>query len=76
MSMQMQVVVLFAMQNGYFDDVDVERIEECQAGLEEFMETRKADVLQLVADEKAVTDGVKALSTVKAVLIVSLLSSI
>jgi len=58
MSMQMQVVVLFSMQNGYFDDVDVERIEECQAGLEEFMETRKADVLQLIADEKAMTDGV------------------
>ena len=57
-SMQMQVVVLFSMQNGYFDDVDVERIKECQTGLEEFMETRKADVLQLIADEKAMTDGV------------------
>lgn len=58
MSMQMQVVVLFSMQNGYFDDVDVDRVEECQAGLEEFMETRKAEVLQLIADEKAMTDGV------------------
>jgi len=58
-SMQMQVVVLFAMQNGYFDDVPVERIEECQAALEEFMETRKADVLQFIADDKAVTDRVK-----------------
>ncbi|MEZ7956786.1 MAG: F0F1 ATP synthase subunit alpha [Rubritalea sp.] len=57
-SMQMQVVVLFSMQNGYFDDVDVERIKECQTGLEEFMDTRKADVLQLIADEKAMTDGV------------------
>jgi F-type H+/Na+-transporting ATPase subunit alpha len=57
-SMQMQVVVLFSMQNGYFDDVDVERIKECQTGLEEFMETRKADVLQLIADDKAMTDGV------------------
>lgn len=58
MSMQMQVVVLFSMQNGYFDDVDVDRVEECQAGLEDFMETRKAEVLQLIADEKAMTDGV------------------
>ncbi len=57
-SMQMQVVVLFSMQNGYFDDVDVDRIKECQTGLEEFMETRKADVLQLIADDKAMTDGV------------------
>jgi len=58
-SMQMQVTVLFAMQNGYFDDVDVERIEECQDALEEYMETRKSDVLQLIADEKALTEGVK-----------------
>ena len=58
-SMQMQVVVLFAMQNGYFDDVAVERVEECQAALEEFMETRKADILQFIADDKAVTDRVK-----------------
>ncbi len=57
-SMQMQVVVLFSMQNGYFDDVAVERIKECQTGLEEFMDTRKADVLQLIADDKAMTDGV------------------
>ncbi|MFC4991876.1 F0F1 ATP synthase subunit alpha [Rubritalea tangerina] len=59
LSMQMQVVVLFSMQNGYFDDVAVERIKECQAALEEFFNTRKADVLQLIADEKAITDGVK-----------------
>ncbi len=58
-SMQMQVVVLFSMQNGYFDDVAVESIKECQAALEEYMDTRKADVLQLIADDKAMTDGVK-----------------
>ena len=57
-SMQMQVVVLFSMQNGYFDDVEVERMKECQDGLEEYMETRKADVLQLIADDKAMTDAV------------------
>lgn len=58
-SMQMQTVVLYSMQNGYFDDVAVDRIKECQAALEEFFSTRKADVLQLIADEKAVTDEVK-----------------
>ncbi|WP_018970038.1 F0F1 ATP synthase subunit alpha [Rubritalea marina] len=60
MSMQLQVAVLFAMQNGYFDDVDVERMGECQAALEEFLNTRKADVLQLIADDKAITDAVKS----------------
>ena len=58
-SMQMQTVVLFAMQHGYFDDVAVDRVKECQTALEEFMDTRKQDVLQLIADDKAITDAVK-----------------
>ncbi len=58
-SMQMQTVVLFAMQHGYFDDVEVDRVKECQTALEEFMDTRKQDVLQLIADDKAITDAVK-----------------
>jgi len=60
LSMQLQVAVLFAMQNGYLDDVEVVRIEECQAALEEFFNTRKADVLQLIADDKAITPAVKS----------------
>ena len=63
-SMQMQTTVLFAMQHGYFDDVAVDRVKECQTALEEFMDTRKQDVLQLIADDKAITDAVKdALTT-------------
>ncbi|MDA8968511.1 F0F1 ATP synthase subunit alpha [Akkermansiaceae bacterium] len=57
-SMQMQVATLWAMQNGKFDDVDVDRIKECQAQLEEFLSTRKADLLQKIADEKALSDEI------------------
>jgi F-type H+-transporting ATPase subunit alpha len=38
--------------------VDVNRIKECQTALEEFLTNRKADLLQLIADEKALTDAV------------------
>ena len=55
---EMEVVNLWAMQNGYFDDVEVERIQECQSQLEEFMSTRKDDLLRLIAKEKALTDDV------------------
>jgi len=57
-SMQMQVATLWAMQNGKFDDVAVDRIKECQAQLEEFLTTRKADLLQKIADEKALSDEI------------------
>ncbi|MDG0995356.1 MAG: F0F1 ATP synthase subunit alpha [Akkermansiaceae bacterium] len=59
-SMAMEVAVLWSMQNGYFDDVEVERIEECQAALETYFDERKADVLQAIADEKALSDDLNA----------------
>ena len=58
LTLAMEVAILWSMQNGYFDDVEVSRIKECQAALEEFLNTRKADLLQLISDEKALTDDV------------------
>jgi len=57
-SLEIEVAVLWSMQNGHFDDVAVERVKECQTALEEYLENRKADLLQLIADEKALTDEV------------------
>ena len=42
---EVQVAVLWAVQNGYFDDVPVERVKEFQAKLTEFLTTRKAELL-------------------------------
>jgi F-type H+-transporting ATPase subunit alpha len=58
LSMEMEVAILWAMQNGHFDDVEVERVKECQGALEEFLSTRKADLLQKIADEKALSDEI------------------
>ena len=58
LGLDLEVATLWAMQNGYFDDVEVKRIKECQEALEEFLSTRKADLLQLILDEKALTDDV------------------
>ena len=58
LGLDQEVAILWAMQNGYFDDVEVKRIKECQEALEEFLATRKQDLLQLILDEKALTDPV------------------
>ena len=50
--LEQQGVFLFAMMNGYFDNVAVDRVRECQARMGEFFTTRKADLLQKIADEK------------------------
>jgi F-type H+-transporting ATPase subunit alpha len=57
-SLEMEVAVLWSMQNGHFDDVAVDRVKECQNALEEYLTNRKADLLLLIAAEKALTDGV------------------
>ncbi len=57
-ALEIEVAVLWAMQNGHFDDVEVDRIKECQGRLEEFLATRKESVLASIRDKKELTDDV------------------
>jgi F-type H+/Na+-transporting ATPase subunit alpha len=50
-----QVAVIWAVQNGYMDDVPVERIKEFQTKLTEFLSTRKPELLDRIAREKALS---------------------
>ena len=52
LGMEMESVYLFAMQNGYFDDVAVAEIKRCQAAMGEFFSTRKAELLDRIRNEK------------------------
>jgi F-type H+-transporting ATPase subunit alpha len=57
---EIQVAVIWALQNGYVDDVPVERIKEFQNKLTEFVTTRKAELLAKIGKEKAISDALKA----------------
>ena len=57
-SMEVEVAILFAMQNGYFDDVPVESIKDCQAKMEEFFITRKDSILKEIREKNALDDGI------------------
>jgi F-type H+-transporting ATPase subunit alpha len=50
--MEMESVYLFAMQNGYFDDVAVSDVRRFQNGLGEFFATRKGELLDRIRNEK------------------------
>jgi F-type H+-transporting ATPase subunit alpha len=52
LSMEMESVYLFAMQNGYFDDVAVSDVKRFQADLGEFFNTRKGELLDKIRNEK------------------------
>src|SRR3981189_3569914 len=54
MPVEIEVVILFAMQKGYFDDVPVDKIKDWEAKLRKYFETRKEDLLQLILERLAI----------------------
>jgi F-type H+-transporting ATPase subunit alpha len=57
---EVQVAVLWAVQNGYVDQVPVERVKEFQTKLTDFLTTRKGELLARIGKEKALSDTVKS----------------
>ncbi len=49
---ELQIAVIWAVQNGYMDDVPVNRVKEFQAKLTEFLSARKAELLGTIAQKK------------------------
>src|SRR5512134_3676880 len=59
-AVEVQVAVIWAVQNGYVDDVPVERIKAFQADWTDFLTTRRADLLQAILKEKALSKELTA----------------
>ena len=57
---EVQVAVIWSVQNQYMDDVPVDRVKECQAAWTEFLTTRKPEVLKRIAREKSFNDALTA----------------
>lgn len=55
-----EAAALYAMQNGYMDDVPVERIKEFQTALESFLVDAKAELLLEIATVRELTEDVDA----------------
>ena len=57
---EVQVAVLWAVQNGFMDDVPVDKVKDFQAKLTDFLTTRKAELLAKIRKEKALSDALTA----------------
>jgi F-type H+-transporting ATPase subunit alpha len=60
LSVELQVAVLWAVQNGHFDKVDVEKVKDFQDKLTDYLSTRKEDLLAKIRAEKKVSDEIAA----------------
>jgi F-type H+-transporting ATPase subunit alpha len=59
-AVEVQVAVLWAVQNGFFDAVPVDRVKEYQARLTEYLTDRTPELLQRIGREKQITDDLAA----------------
>jgi len=57
---EVQVAVIWVFQEGYLDDVPVDRVKDFQARLTEFLTTRKTELLRKIAQEKAINEALTA----------------
>jgi len=59
-AVEIQVSVLWAMQNGFLDDVPVEKVKDWQSKLTQFLVDRKAALLERVRKEGTISDALAA----------------
>ncbi len=57
---EIQIAAIWAVQNGYVDDVPVDRIKDFQDRWTEVLTTRKPELLQKIAKEKALSEALIA----------------
>jgi F-type H+-transporting ATPase subunit alpha len=59
-SLENQVIVLFAATNGYSDNVPLERVRAWEADLVRFMETSHPEIGKDIVEKKRITDETQA----------------
>jgi F-type H+-transporting ATPase subunit alpha len=60
LGVEKQVIIIYAATNGYLDPVPVERVRDYETELFKFLDTRRAQLLQAVAEKKELNDQIKS----------------
>jgi F-type H+-transporting ATPase subunit alpha len=60
MPFENQVAVIFAVTNGYLDQVDVERVRQWELGFHQALAAKHPQILSGIRESKALGDAVKA----------------
>ena len=60
MPIEVQAAILWTIQNGYFDDVSVDKLKDFQLKLQDYLTTRAEPVLAALREKKAFDDAITA----------------
>jgi len=55
-SLAKEVTIIYALTNGYLDDVDIDKVRNWETEFHRFMETAHPEILESVAKEKTLSD--------------------
>ena len=58
MTVEHQVAILYALANGFVDDVEVEKIREWENDFHKYLDAQAKDVIKLIEDKKELTEEV------------------
>ncbi len=59
LSVEKQIVIIYAGTNGFLDDLELSDIADFEIGLYQFMETNKPSILQEIVQKKVLDDGLR-----------------
>jgi F-type H+/Na+-transporting ATPase subunit alpha len=60
LSVEKQVIAIYAATNGYLDAVAVEQVRDYEVELYKFLDTRRAQLLSAIAEKRELTDQIKS----------------
>jgi len=58
MTVEHQVAILYALANGFVDDVPVEEIKQWENDFHKFLDAQAKDVVKLISEKKELNDDV------------------
>ena len=58
MAMENQVAILYALTNGFIDDVEMEKVKSWENDFHKYLKSSKNDILELIAQKKELSEDV------------------
>ncbi|OGE94381.1 MAG: F0F1 ATP synthase subunit alpha [Candidatus Doudnabacteria bacterium RIFCSPLOWO2_01_FULL_44_21] len=59
MAVEQQTAILYAVTNGYLDDIEVEKVRDFESGFHKFLSIQKKSLLNSIATEKELTEKIE-----------------
>ncbi len=59
-SVEKQIAIIYAVTNGYLDDVEPDRVRQWETDFHEFMDVKRPEVLEAIRKQRVLDDGIIA----------------